>query len=494
MTSTFIEPRRTKYRLTRARRLIRRALPRRIGLRNRILIIFGLGAMILSIILALSTFGFTRSSLVSQRELTEINQSYINARRVQSELLDDRTNVVGALEQAGTTLRMLYIDGRWIASSPNFVESLLPTSLKTRVVTDRTPSIMTIERNGRAAFVIGIPLEKANATYFELDTMREVHDALSSVRLALIFAGGFTTIVGIGLGLFASRRAVRPLSNAAQAARAIADGRLDTRLEPTDDPDLQALTAAFNEMVATLQSRAERDARFTSDVSHELRSPLMTLAASAQVMHARRDELSERSQAALDLLVSDVARFQGLVEDLLEISRFDAGVVRLVREPLRVAEFVSQAVAVSSLPRTPITSDARIHGAVIHGDRRRLARVIANLIDNARVHSGGTPRVHVTAEDGATPPSHVWIVVEDDGEGLIAGETEKIFERFSRGGAAGRRAGQDGAGLGLALALEHVTLHGGRIWAENRTDGIRGARFVVELPVEIRQEENVAST
>ena len=479
MTSTFIEPRQTKYRLTRARRLIRRALPRRIGLRNRILIIFGAGSLILSIILALSTFGFTRTSLVNQRELTEINQAYINARRIQNELIGDRTNVVGALEQAGTALRLLYIDGRWISSLTNFVESVVPTQLKTRVITDRKPSIMTIKRFGRASIVIGIPLTRANASYFEYDPMNEVHDVLSSVRLALLLAGGFTTIVGIGLGMFASRRAVRPLANAAQAARAIADGRLDTRLEPTDDPDLQALTEAFNEMVATLQSRAERDARFTSDVSHELRSPLMTLAASAQVMQARRDELSERSQAALDLLVSDVSRFQSLVEDLLEISRFDAGVVRLVR----------QAVGVSSLPRTQILADEGVENAVIHGDRRRLARVIANLIDNARVHSGGTPRVRVTSEDGAATSSYVWIVVEDDGEGLIAGETEKIFERFSRGGAAGRRSGQDGAGLGLALALEHVTLHGGRIWAENRTDGIRGARFVVELPVEVVTQE-----
>ena len=94
-----------------------------------------------------------------------------------------------------------------------------------------------------------------------------------------------------------------------------------------------------------------------------------------------------------------------------------------------------------------------------------------------------------SSEDGVATSSYVWIVVEDDGEGLIAGETEKIFERFSRGGAAGRRSGQDGAGLGLALALEHVTLHGGRIWAENRTDGIRGARFVVELPVEVVTQE-----
>ena len=190
---------------SRARRLIRRALPRRIGLRNRILIIFGAGSLILSIILALSTFGFTRTSLVNQRELTEINQAYINARRIQNELIGDRTNVVGALEQAGTALRLLYIDGRWISSSTNFVESVVPTQLKTRVITDRKPSIMTIKRFGRASIVIGIPLTRANASYFEYDPMNEVHDVLSSVRLALLLAGGFTTIVGIGLGMFASQ-------------------------------------------------------------------------------------------------------------------------------------------------------------------------------------------------------------------------------------------------------------------------------------------------
>ncbi|NBP51141.1 MAG: hypothetical protein EBU70_08180 [Actinobacteria bacterium] len=84
------------------------------------------------------------------------------------------------------------------------------------------------------------------------------------------------------------------------------------------------------------------------------------------------------------------------------------------------------------------------------------------------------------------PPTHAQIVVTDEGDGLIDGEAEAIFERFSRGGTAGRRANQDGAGLGLALALEHVALHGGRIWASNRRDGVRGARFVVELPIEVR--------
>ncbi len=130
------------------------------------------------------------------------------------------------------------------------------------------------------------------------------------------------------LGVWASPARGAPLADAAQAAKAIAGGRLDTRLESTDDHDLGELSTSFNDMAAALQRRIERDARFASDVSHELRSPLMTLSASIEVLQARRDEMPERAATALDLLVADVARFQNLVEDLLEISRFDAGAVR----------------------------------------------------------------------------------------------------------------------------------------------------------------------
>jgi signal transduction histidine kinase len=278
---------------------------------------------------------------------------------------------------------------------------------------------------------------------------------------------------------------VRPLGEAAQAAQAIAGGRLDTRLEPTDDPDLRVLANAFNDMAAALQLRVERDARFASDVSHELRSPLMTLAASAEVMVGRRDEMPERAQAALDLLVGDVTRFQGLVEDLLEISRFDAGAIRLHLEDLLVAEFVRQAVAVSSLPTTEVRVSERAETMVMRGDRRRLARVVANLIDNARVHGGADPTIVVEEPDGEGEPlGHVWIAVEDHGPGVQPDERDLIFERFARGGVAGRRSSSDGAGLGLALVDEHVRMHGGRVWVEDRADGEPGARFVLELPAE----------
>ncbi len=135
---------------------------------------------------------------------------------------------------------------------------------------------------------------------------QSIGETLSSLRTSLILATVITVLVGLMLGIVSSERVVQPLVGAANAARAIADGRLDTRLEPTDDPDLNALTDSFNDMVARLQARVERDNRFASDVSHELRSPLMTLAASVEVMVSRRDELPERGQAALDLLVADV--------------------------------------------------------------------------------------------------------------------------------------------------------------------------------------------
>jgi signal transduction histidine kinase len=183
--------------------------------------------------------------------------------------------------------------------------------------------------------------------------------------------------------------------------------------------------------------------------------------------------------------VADVGRFQNLVEDLLEISRFDAGAVRLHREELLVAEFVRQAVSVSSVPDAHLTVDPRAEDLVIQADKRRLARVVANLLENARYYGGG--RVDVTVEPSQPEGEDivdVQIAVEDHGPGVPPEERLLIFERFARGGSAGRRGSSEGAGLGLALVDEHVRMHGGRVWVDDRRDGEEGARFVIELPAE----------
>jgi two-component system sensor histidine kinase MtrB len=472
--------------------------PRRLGLRSRITLTFTLGAFALSLLLAGTTYALTRSTLVRQRDSSILRQTYQNARIVQNELESDPTSVQGiltGLQLPSTSRPALNFRGAWTSLTAEYGEAALPDALKTRVTRDLTPARMISTVHGKPALTVGVPLTTVGASYFEIVSLDELQNTLNSVGVSLIGATVLTTSLGVLLGIWASRRAVRPLADAALAAKAIAGGRLDTRLESTDDKDLRELSTAFNDMAAALQLRVERDARFASDVSHELRSPLMTLSASIEVLQGRRDEMPERAATALDLLVADVARFQNLVEDLLEISRFDAGAVRLVREDLLVAEFVRQAVSVSSVRDAPVKVSEKAESLLIKADKRRLARVIANLIDNARIHGGPAPgadhdptfgvEVEVSEPPGDPDPvAHGWISVSDHGPGVPREERPFVFERFSRGGGAGRRGSMEGAGLGLALVDEHVRLHGGRVWVEDRVDGESGARFIIELLAE----------
>ena len=457
---------------------------RPMGLRSRILLTFGIGSLALSLFLALATFNFTRSNLVDERTGSAINQTYADASRLAVDLQSNPTNIQTVLERLGADRPLVYFRGTWTGNDARFSSSLIPPSLLNAVLQNRQPSTMRIEVENELVLAVGVPIDSADAVYFEFPSVDDVRSTLNSVNLALILAAGITTLLGIVLGAIAASRAVRPLTAASQAAQAIAGGRLDTRLAETEDPDLAVLTSSFNDMASALQLRVERDTRFTSDVSHELRSPLMTLAASVEVMQARRDDMPERAQVALDLLVADVSRFQGLVEDLLEISRFDAGGIRLNVDELLVGEFVRQAVAISSAPDTRILVAEIAEDMMIKGDRRRLARVVANLIDNGKAYGGGELEVSVFVPDDEDPPSQIWITVEDHGPGVPHDERDLIFERFARGSIAGRRSGSEGAGLGLALVDEHIKLHRGRVWVEDRLDGLDGACFIIELPAE----------
>jgi two-component system sensor histidine kinase MtrB len=463
---------------------LRRSGPGTVGLRRRILLIFTLGSLALSAFLAVTTYGLVRSNLAAQRDSASVQGAYTHAQVVQSALRTEPETVGPASDQLqalGVQRPVIRYKDAWSAGIGKFSFDAIPPTLAARVNEDGVPSRMIADVGGETMLVVGIPLPELGA-YFEFFDVDQDERTLRNVALSLLLAGAITTALGVVLGVFAARRAVRPVADAAQAAKAIAGGHLETRLPPSHDPDLGVLASSFNDMASALQLRIERDARFASDVSHELRSPLMTLSASVEVLEARRDELPERARSALDLLSSDVTRFQGLVEDLLEISRFDAGAIRLHLEDLRVVQFVRHAVAASAAPDTPVSATERAELAIIRGDRRRLARVLANLIENAMAYGGGELGVTITdANLPDEPLSHVQIGVEDHGPGVPVEERALIFERFARGISAGRRSGTEGAGLGLALVDEHVRIHGGRVWVEDRRDGEPGARFVIEL-------------
>jgi two-component system sensor histidine kinase MtrB len=167
-----------------------------------------------------------------------------------------------------------------------------------------------------------------------------------------------------------------------------------------------------------------------------------------------------------------------LVEDLLEISRFDVGAITLHLENVNVVELVNQAVSILGGGGVPVVHAASVDDLVLRVDKRRFGRVIANLLENASRYAGGATSVSIERVDG-----QVQIAVEDRGNGVPEDERDIIFDRFSRGSEGGNRSPDSGVGLGLALIDEHVRLHGGRVWVEDRRDGETGARFVVEMPL-----------
>jgi signal transduction histidine kinase len=226
-------------------------------------------------------------------------------------------------------------------------------------------------------------------------------------------------------------------------------------------------------MASSLQERIDREARFASDVSHELRTPLAALAAAADVLDRRRDEIPERTRQALDILLSQLRRFDRLTLDLLEISRAQGDAGDLDLQDVAPAPFARRTIAALGFGAVPVTVVDGWDERTIRTDPRVLGAILRNLLQNAAVHAGGAVQVRLDGGDGRCA-----IAVEDAGAGVPAPDRNRIFERFARGHDASRRPG---SGLGLALVAEYVRVLDGRVWVEDRDGG--GSRFVVDLPI-----------
>lgn len=450
---------------------------RRLGLRARMTLAFAVGGLALSALLAGITFGFSQHYLLSQRERTAMSQTYVNARLVRSALEAVRPDVGEVLTSVQTptaSASVINYAGTWYSSSVAIDRNALPLDLR-QLVAGGKPGRQRFVAAGGPSLAIGIPLPAVGAQYYEVFNLSDLRQTLNTLLEALAIAAIGTTVIGALVGRWATARVLRPVRDVARAAARISAGGLDTRLPATTDRDLDVLVESFNAMVASLAARMERDARFASDVSHELRSPLTTLAAAAGVLGRQRDQLDERGRSALDLLAADLDRFQTLVDDLLEISRSEAGAMDGHVERLKVAELVEHAMASAGDADVPLVLERGAAAATVQADKRRLERVLSNLLENARHYGGGATEVRV-----ATVDHRVRIMVDDAGPGVPEADRAHIFERFARGEASSRRTPGSGVGLGLALVAEHARRQGGKAWVETAPSG--GARFVVDLP------------
>ena len=461
--------------------------PGRLGLRSRLIATFALGALSLSVLMGALVYFTARHTLVVEQQGAALRQAYANAALLRNALAASIPSIdaeVTSLDTGRATASLLNDDGRWFSTSLSISRSSLPTSLRSDVRSGHV-STVTSSQGSSPLLMVGVPIPSVRSSYYFVVDLSDLEHTLRVLLAALAAAAAVTTVLGALVGLIASRRTMRPLTEVSTAAAAIAVGDLTTRL-PVDrrDPDLGALSTSFNAMVDQLEERIERDARFTSDVSHELRSPLTTLAASLEVLESARADLPPRADRAVDLMAGDLRRFQRMVADLLEISRLDAGSGDLALDEVVAGELVRQCVAAASrdLPeadRPTVRISPEAEPCLLLVDKRRVERIITNLLENARLYAGGATEVSAEVPaDGTT----VAITVADAGPGIAPDERTKVCDRFYRGVTSGRRGATDGSGLGLSLVAEHVRRLDGDVRIVDGPDGV-GTAFVVTLPI-----------
>jgi signal transduction histidine kinase len=356
----------------------------------------------------------------------------------------------------------------------------VPDDVRQRVAAGEVAYVWTQTGDGDPVLVIGgRPSGSANGgpEFYFVHDVSGLQAAVDQLRLALAVGALVLILIALAASRAVAHSVLAPVEEAASAAERIRTGDLSARVAVTSDDEFGAWAEAFNRMATTLQATIarleaaeDRNRRFVADVAHELRTPLTALVAEASIVGAHLDDLPPESRRAAELLVADVRRLRTLVEELMELSRFDAGAERVELVPVELRRLVG-AVVTARLPSARIAPGDEV---AIESDPRRLERILGNLLDNAREH-GGAADVRVTI---ARTVEEVTVTVADRGPGVPPDRLDRIFERFSKLEPS-RRAGS--SGLGLAIAAEHAALLGGYLQADAPVGG--GLAMALVLPL-----------
>ncbi|WP_455360510.1 MtrAB system histidine kinase MtrB [Streptomyces sp. SYSU K21746] len=339
------------------------------------------------------------------------------------------------------------------------------------------------------ALIVGKRLSDSNGQSYQLYylfPLTQEEESLTLVKGTLATAGLFVVVLLGAIAWLVVRQVVTPVRMAAGIAERLSAGRLQERMKVTGEDDIARLGEAFNKMAQNLQHKIQQledlsrmQRRFVSDVSHELRTPLTTVRMAADVIHDAREDFDPVTARSAELLGGQLDRFESLLSDLLEISRFDAGAAALEAEPIDLREVVRRVIdgaeplAEHKGSRIRVTGDRQ--PVIAEADARRVERVLRNLVVNAVEHGEGRDVVVRLAAAGGA----VAVAVRDYGVGLKPGEATRVFNRFWRADPARART-TGGTGLGLSIAVEDARLHGGWLQAWGEPGG--GSQFRLTLP------------
>lgn len=444
-------------------------------LRRRLTISFVLVAGVLSGLLVVGTFAMVRTSRL-QDSLDRGERETRTALLLAADL-SPRTDVSQFVARFGSPgVHAVWIDADGRVDSDPAARPPVPANVRALVRAGDVAYARTETADVPRLVIGGRPPGTSAELYF-LFSEAGLRADLAQLRAVLLL--GWLLVVGLSsiVGWVVARRTLAPVASASRAARSLAEGLLATRLPSETRDEFGEWAASFNEMadalegkIGELQAAEARERRFTSDVAHELRTPITALVNEAALLAERLDEVSPDARRPAELLVADVARLRRLLEDLIEISRLDAGAESLTRTDVRIDSLIAAVLAANGWQER-VAVDAP--PTVLRSDPRRLERIVTNLVANAVRHGGDDVAVRVLPGAG-----DVLVEVSDHGPGILPADLSHVFERFFKADPA--RAAE-GTGLGLAIALENAKLLGGRIDA--RSSPGRGTTFRLVLPV-----------
>lgn len=339
------------------------------------------------------------------------------------------------------------------------------------------------------ALVVGKRLTDVKGDPYDLYylfPLTQEEESLNLVKSTIATAGLFVVVLLSAIAWLVVRQIVTPVRMAAGIAERLSAGRLQERMKVTGEDDIARLGEAFNKMAQNLQNKIQQleelsrmQRRFVSDVSHELRTPLTTVRMAADVIHDARVDFDPITARSAELLAGQLDRFESLLADLLEISRFDAGAAALEAEPIDLRDVVRRVIdgaePLAEHKKTRIRVLGDTQPVIAEADARRVERVLRNLVVNAVEHGEGRDVVVRLASAGGA----VAVAVRDYGVGLKPGEATRVFNRFWRADPARART-TGGTGLGLSIAVEDARLHGGWLQAWGEPGG--GSQFRLTLP------------
>jgi two-component system, OmpR family, sensor histidine kinase MtrB len=445
-------------------------------LRRRLAVAFVLVAGISAGALAIGSYVLVRQTRLADsldRARTEARYDLVLAQSLLSQGPGGPAALLSAFEQR---VHVVFISGDvQQPSNPSF-DPPISQSLREIVATGQL-AYDRLSSGGHHLLVVGGRIPGRSDELYLVFVEDRVASDLAQLRNVLAIGWVVVVLIAGLVGRTLAKRALGPVAQASDAARSIAEGLMATRLPVAGADEFGAWAASFNEMADALEakiadlSQAEaRERQFTADVAHELRTPLTALVGEASLLREHVAGMPEAARRPAELLIQDVARLRRLVEDLMEVSRFDAGSEAVLAEPVRLSDLADAVVRSRGWD-----GRVRIDGtAELRTDPRRVERIVANLVGNAIEHGGGSAEVRLASRNGFAT-----IEVADHGPGIAPKDLGRIFDRFSKVDTS--RTGT-GSGLGLAIAREHARLLGGEI--DVRSEPGSGTTFTVRLPVD----------